>query len=687
MSTPPKSNLASDQPLNKQTSSPAPTQESLSAALLFFVKGLEDIYPLSQDIYVSKEEAYVAFLEEGMRFFDFEAGIINQIKGENLIVLQTQQTRDSSFSEQDFAQLNSLGQLPIAKSQPTYYHEINDHGFEDSPLLQELNLISYLGTPLVVKGKLWGSINFFSQKAHDPALETAYLRLLDFMAWVLAKIIEDERDSQTLKREKKTSSLFGGNPIGVSVSDANDRYIYVSKTLCELMGLSESFLLGKNWKEFIYDENVKEALEIREEISTGAFPFLIKDQQVTDRSGEHSYWIRLLVYQYWDESRQEGLNIGLIEDISRDKGPKSEIKKLLSLISGGESVARMGSMIWNNNTANIELSPGCFELYGWELTENLPASHYYQKLFEVLHPKDREMMMGFVANPEILEEQIRKGNPNIEYRIYLPDGSLKWIRATLGNLVDEQRILVTIQDITEEVQQREALYQTNKELEELIYTVSHDLRAPLRHVSSYAQMIQESAEDKFSEDEKFFMENVISSSARLGQMIDELLSYSRSRNEELRKEKIEVQALLKPIHKLFERETKERGIVWKFRDLPEIYADREMMEKVFLNLLSNAVKYTKNQPHPVIELSGRTDGKRVIISIKDNGAGFNMKYANKLFAVFQRLHLQTEFEGTGIGLANVHRIIQRHDGEIWAKGEVEQGAEFHFSLPAEETLR
>ena len=223
---------------------------------------------------------------------------------------------------------------------------------------------------------------------------------------------------------------------------------------------------------------------------------------------------------------------------------------------------------------------------------------------------------------------------------------------------------------------------TNKELEAFSYSVAHDLRAPLRHMDGFIRLLKKHSSTSLDERNQRYL-GIISDSARqMGLLIDDLLAFSRVGRAELQLLPVSLQQLVQEAMQELREETQGRNIAWKISQLPEVMADRSMMRLVVINLLANAVKFTGKREHAEIEVgasSNEADG--IVVFVRDNGVGFDMEYANKLFGVFQRLHPAEEYEGTGIGLANVQRIIHRHKGRTWAQGEVDQGATFYFSLP------
>ena len=222
---------------------------------------------------------------------------------------------------------------------------------------------------------------------------------------------------------------------------------------------------------------------------------------------------------------------------------------------------------------------------------------------------------------------------------------------------------------------------SNKELESFAYSVSHDLRAPLRHVVGYSELLQRQASSLLDEKGRRFMQTILESSKRMGSRIDDLLAFSRIGRTETKNTLVNLDPLVKDVVAEIEQDTGRRDIVWKIHPLPVCFGDRSMLRLVIINLLSNAVKFTRVRAQTEIEIGCEDGEHEVEVFVRDNGAGFDMQYVDKLFGVFQRLHLPEEFEGTGIGLATVRRIIHRHGGEVRAEGGVDQGATLYFSLP------
>jgi len=260
-------------------------------------------------------------------------------------------------------------------------------------------------------------------------------------------------------------------------------------------------------------------------------------------------------------------------------------------------------------------------------------------------------------------------------------------RQTLLSVLEDKRLADReIQKLNAELEQRviqrtAQLEEVNRELESFSYSVSHDLRAPLRHISGFADMLSNDTHDQLSEKAQHYLHTINDSARKMGILIDDLLSFSRTGRTEMRKTSIGMNQVVKDAIKQVEISTKDRNIEWEIANLPAAYGDYNLLLLVWINLVDNAVKYTRKREKAIIQIDCHKEKDEYIFRICDNGAGFDMKYAQKLFGVFQRLHSSTEFEGTGIGLANVRRIILRHGGRTWAEAEPDKGATFYFTLP------
>ena len=369
------------------------------------------------------------------------------------------------------------------------------------------------------------------------------------------------------------------------------------------------------------------------------------------------------------------------DTLQREIVVRTQQASLLNLTHDTIFVRDMNDIItyWNRGAA---------ELFGW--TEEQAIGKHSNQLLQTDFP---------VSMDEVRQELLRTGRWEGELRKTKADGSRVFVASRWSLRQDEQghpvAILETNNDISDrkhreeeirklnqELEKRSAdLEASNKELEAFAYSVSHDLRAPLRHMVGYTELLQKNIASAVDEKSLRYMKTILDAAKRMGALIDDLLAFSRIARAETRQRPVNLEELVKEVLLDQQRETEGREIAWNVGVLPETFGDRAMLRLVLVNLIANAVKFSRTRPRAEIEIGSLEKDGAMVVFVRDNGVGFDMKYAHKLFGVFQRLHQTGTFEGTGIGLATVQRIIHRHGGSVWAEGVVDGGATFSFSLP------
>jgi PAS domain S-box-containing protein len=338
-------------------------------------------------------------------------------------------------------------------------------------------------------------------------------------------------------------------------------------------------------------------------------------------------------------------------------------------------------------------SPKIRELLGYE-----PEEVNGQTPFDLMHPDEAKRL------EPIFQEQMRIKKPieRVENLARRKDGRLVVLETSGVPYFDDQEMLLGYRgidrDVTERKRAEEELFKLNAELEQRVqertaqlesanreleafsYSVSHDLRAPLRAIVSFSKILDDDFSAGLDPMARGFLQKIIASGRKMDLLIDELLELSRLGRKPLNKRTVDLHAVVQSVIESLAHEIAHRQIEWIITELPPVQADPVLIHQVYANLIGNALKYSSKLVQTRIEIGYRSEGLESVYFVRDNGAGFDMQYVDKLFGVFQRLHREDEFEGTGIGLATVQRIIHRHGGRIWAEAEVDKGATFFFTL-------
>ena len=342
-------------------------------------------------------------------------------------------------------------------------------------------------------------------------------------------------------------------------------------------------------------------------------------------------------------------------------------------------------MIWN---------VGAERIYGHK-----PREIMGRKFNRFYPPEDRKE-----GKPEqTLATAVMEGRLREEGWQVRKDGSRFWAVSVITTLRDEKGKLSGFSVIKRDISKRKAaeneIRRLNAELEQRVdertaelkeaylemeafsYSVSHDLRSPLIHISGFAELLLTDTNASLDDKARNYLQTIINSTRRMGQMIDDLLAFSRTSRVEIRKVRVSMMEIVKSVQGDLQPEMRGRKVIWLVNELPDVQSDPFLLRQVMFNLLANALKYTRKRKEARIEIGATPTDREILFFVRDNGVGFDMEYAGKLFGVFQRLHSASEFEGTGIGLANVRSIIKRHGGRTWAEAVVDEGATFYFSLP------
>ncbi len=373
-----------------------------------------------------------------------------------------------------------------------------------------------------------------------------------------------------------------------------------------------------------------------------------------------------------------------IRDITERKKVEEAARKLAAIVEYSDD-----SIIGKDlNGVIVSWNKGAEQMFKYSAEEAIGRNISLIYLPE--HAQDDRVIMDRLRRGDQIEhlETVRVGKSGKHIDVLV---TISPIKDRLGKVIGASKIARDItarkraeqqvQKLNTELNDRvEELAASNKELESFSYSVSHDLRAPLRQIDGFSKILLTTSVDSLSQDAKECLQQIREGTRHMGQLVDDLLNFSRLGRQELVKQTVDLDALVRTIVTELQQETKERRVTWRVHPLPAAECDNALVKQVFRNLLSNALKFTRQREEAVIEVGHRAEDGPDVYFVRDNGVGFDMKYADKLFGVFQRLHLQDEFEGTGVGLATVQRIVLKHGGRIWAQARLDTGATFLFTL-------
>jgi PAS domain S-box-containing protein len=407
------------------------------------------------------------------------------------------------------------------------------------------------------------------------------------------------------------------------------------------------------------------------------------------------YWVDTTVIPFLDSKEKPRQYIAIRADITERKHAEETRERLAAIVESSDdaiiSMTLDGTITaWN---------------HGAEKMFDYSAAEIIDKSVRVLLPRDRieeeSDILARISRGQNVNHfdtvRVRKRGTHIDVSLTISPirnhkgaivGASKVARDITRRKSDELEIRNLNEDLEKRIAKRtEQLEVTNKELETFSYSISHDLRTPLRHIAGFARILLNDFSPVMVVEAREHLQRIEDATQRMGLLIDALLKMAVLRRQPLRRDQIELNPIVDAVIAVLQTECDGRDVEWRIAKLPALDCDPILMAQVFQNLLGNALKYSRVRARSVIEVDSiQRPGKPAVIFVRDNGAGFEMRYAERLFGVFQRLHTDSEFEGTGVGLATVHRIIQKHGGMIWAEAELNHGATFYFALQTTEQI-
>ena len=450
-------------------------------------------------------------------------------------------------------------------------------------------------------------------------------------------------------------------------------------------------IIGKNYSVFFPQEEIESGTPGRQ-LDTALSSGTVEAEGWRLRKDGGRYWATISITALHDKAGNPNGFIKIVRDNTEQRNANELLQKSRDMLEMLFENAPESIVVVDNNGVIRKVNRHCETLFGYTredlvglqvevlVPERFRKIHEQYRLDYFARPRARKMGTGL----ELFGRNREGGEIPVDI-ILSPMKSSEgiWVLAIIRDITTQKKDEEKIRELNITLKKQVAqLAEANRELETFSYSVSHDLRAPLRHITGFVKLLNKKNLEPLDPQSRHYLEIISESARKMGLLIDDLLNFSRMGRTEMLKTKIDFAHLVNEVASELTEDEKGRDIDWVIGALPVIEGDYSMLRQVMVNLLSNALKYTRTRPKTKIEIGVDTNRQdETIFYVRDNGVGFDMKYADKLFGVFQRLHDAEAFEGTGIGLANVQRIIHRHGGRIWAESTVDNGAAFWFSLP------
>jgi PAS domain S-box-containing protein len=640
---------------------------------------LEAIVQKRSEAVVQSEKRFRALIENSN-----EVIIVSDLEGNRLFVSEGV-NRMLGYTAEEYMKLNILNMVPQEESNSIRAIMQTAVEHPHQPFTININIQHKNGTWLWIEAVLAG---FFDV----PGLNGIVINYRD--------ITERKESIEKLeKSEKLFRAMIEKNADMMTLALPDGKIRFISPSLTNILGFTFEEYQSMPGSEFIHPDDVPGFMEQMMGILDSPGKSFFRQQRLLHKNGSYRWCEGTITNMLHDPNI--GALVSNFRDITERKEAEDKIRKLNESLEQKvvERTAQLESNIrqlkeseekfqkaFEASAAGISITRLSDSKYA-DVNDAFIQMTGYSKEELINHTSLELGIIVYIAKREEVLKQIREtgSTKNCEMRIRNKSGTIMDVLFSSETILlnGEKFALNIIFDITDRRKAEEQLESVNRELEAFSYSVSHDLRAPLRAIDGYTRMLEEDYEQVFDKEGKRLLNVIQYNANQMGHLIDDLLAFSKLGRKELQKTEINMTELAKKVIIELNRSLEHNAEVTVHNLLP-VQADASLMSQVWVNLISNGIKYSSKTAEPAIEIKSEMKNGMIIYSVKDNGVGFDMKYADKLFGVFHRLHKNEEFEGTGVGLAIVQRIIQRHGGEIWADAELNKGATFYFSLRANE---
>ncbi|MDZ4288584.1 MAG: PAS domain S-box protein [Prosthecobacter sp.] len=493
--------------------------------------------------------------------------------------------------------------------------------------------------------------------------------------------------------EAEFRASFNSTAVGnAQVDPATGCYVRVNPRFCTITGYTEAELLGMKFLALVHPEDTGNDEAAHQRLISGEVSELAVEKRYIRKDGK-VIWVNVCASLIRDEEGRPLRTLAVVQDITTRKEAEQTLRATERRFRSLVEQSIVGIYVVQGDRF-VYVNPKLTKIFGFSL-EELTSAPLVDFIFEDDRPlvceNVRKRLAGTTESIHYTLRALRKGGSVIDLEAHGARVEYNGEPAILGTLLDisermraEEEVRKLNAELEQRVRERTVqLEEANHELEAFSYSVSHDLRAPLRHIQSFAEMLTVVAQGTLPDKGSHYLRNITAASVEMGQLIDDLLGFSRMGKVEMRQSRVSMDALVRSVVRSFGKATEGRQVEWKIGPLPNVVGDPAMLKQALINLLDNALKYSRKRDPALIEIGcAGEEGGRCVFFVLDNGAGFDMQYAHKLFGVFQRLHRVEDFEGTGIGLATVRRIVARHGGRTWAEGKPGAGATFYLTLKA-----